>query len=109
MTKLVKKRKPRSDRKHIIYSLTNILTGEIYIGMTVVDRGQVKQALDRRFCRHIHRAFTENKDWTLCESLRKHGPLAFDRQVIEIVRGKANAHTREREITRVIRPELNSA
>jgi len=40
-------------------------------------------------------------------SIREHGVKSFKREVLEIVRGKQNAHNRERELIRVIEPELN--
>lgn len=102
------KRKKRSDRTHIIYMLTNIQTLERYLGITVVEKGKKEIALIVRWQRHIHRAFTDNKDWALCKSIREHGPLAWDKEIIEVVRGKALAHSRERELIRELNPELNS-
>ena len=102
------KRKKRSDRTHIIYKLTNIQTNEIYIGITVVDSVKPEVSLVIRWQRHIHRAFTDNKDWALCKSIREHGPLSWDKEIIEKVRGKAIAHQRERVLIRELQPELNS-
>lgn len=102
------KRKKRSDRRHIIYMLTNIQTNERYLGITVVEKVKPEISLVIRWQRHIHRAFTDNKDWALCKSIREHGPLSWDKDIIEIVRGKAEAHKRERELIREFAPELNS-
>ena len=102
------KRKKRSDRNHIIYLLTNIQTNERYLGITVVEKVKPEVALVIRWQRHIHRAFTDNKNWTLCKSIREHGPLAWDKEIIEVIRGKAEAHKRERELIRELEPELNS-
>jgi hypothetical protein len=102
------KRKKRSDRTHIIYMLTNIQTLERYLGITVVEKGKKEIALIVRWQRHIHRAFTDNKDWALCKSIREHGPLSWHGEIIEVVRGKALAHSRERELIRELNPELNS-
>lgn len=102
------KRKKRADRNHIIYVLTNIQTNERYLGITVVEKVKPEVSLVIRWQRHIHRAFTDNKDWALCKSIREHGPLAWDKEIIEVVRGKALAHQRERELIRKLQPELNS-
>lgn len=100
------KRKARSDRKHIIYSLT--VNGKEYIGVTFVDKGRVNASLTRRWQKHVRRALTEGRDWKLCVAIRKHGPDAFTVGVVEVVRGKAEAHVRERELIRERRPKLNT-
>ena len=101
------KRKTRTDRNHAIYQIRNITTGELYIGVTVCS-GSVKKSLKVRIQKHIRRALTENKTWALCKSIRDHGVEAFEYALLEIVRGKAPAHVREREITAMVQPELNT-
>lgn len=100
------KRKRRLDRNHIVYSLT---VGKLeYIGVTYVqDRSPIK-SLKRRWRKHVTRALTEGRDWTLCRAIRKYGPEAFDVQVLEVVRGKPAAHERERELIRTLKPKLNT-
>jgi hypothetical protein len=44
----------------------------------------------------------------LCVSIRKFGPEVFDYQLVEKVRGKAEAHALERELTREYSPALNT-
>ncbi len=100
------KRKPRSDRKHLIYSLA--INGREYIGVTFVDRGRVNASLTRRWNKHVNRALTEGKDWKLCVAIRKYGPDKFTVSVLEVVRGKSAAHIREREIIRDRKPKLNT-
>ena len=101
------KRKARSDRNHAIYAITNLVTGEYYIGVTVCS-GSIRKALKVRFQKHVRRALTENKDWALCVSIREFGAEVFAYELIEKVRGKAEAHARERELTRVYSPALNT-
>jgi hypothetical protein len=101
------KRKTRSDRNHAIYVITNVVTTEQYIGVTVCS-GNVKKALKVRIQKHVRRALTENKDWALCENIRNHGVEAFTYGLVETVRGKADAHARERELTRQFAPTLNT-
>lgn len=101
------KRKTRSDRNHAIYVITNTVTQEQYIGVTVCS-GNVRKALKVRVQKHIRRAVTENKAWALCRSIREHGVDAFTYGLVETVRGKAEAHARERELTREYLPALNT-
>jgi hypothetical protein len=51
---------------------------------------------------------TENKDWALCKNIREFGVNAFTYGLVETVRGKAEAHGRERELTRAYNPVLNT-
>lgn len=101
-----KKRKSRSDRKHVIYSLS--VNGLEYIGVTYVDRSAVSKSVIRRWQKHVRRALTEGKDWALCKAIRKYGPDAFEVCYYEVVRGKAEAHLRERELIRELSPSLNT-
>jgi hypothetical protein len=101
------KRKTRSDRKHAIYVITNVITAEQYIGVTVCS-GNLRKALKVRIQKHVRRALTENKEWALCVSIREHGVGAFTYGLVETVRGKAEAHARERELTRLHAPVLNT-
>ena len=103
---MVRKRKSRSDRKHVIYSLS--VNGQEYIGVTFVERSAVNKSVLRRWQKHVNRALTENKNWSLCKAIRKHGPDAFDVSYYEVVRGKAAAHIRERELIRELNPSLNT-
>jgi hypothetical protein len=100
------KRKTRTDRNHIVYSLA---VGKLeYIGVTYVQERSPTKSLRRRFRKHVVRAMTEGRDWALCKAIRKFGPDAFEIEVIETIRGKAAAHIRERELIRTLRPKLNT-
>lgn len=104
-----KQRKPRSDRRHMIYVITNMVTGEQYVGITGINgSGSVVKSLKRRMQKHMQRATTESKSWGLCENLRSYGAEHFTYGLIETVRGKALAHTRELEIIREFNPSLNT-
>ena len=100
------KRKARSDRNHIIYVLTNQINGEQYVGITV---GANKQALKVRVQKHVRRARTENRNWALCCAIREHGPENFTMGILQVVRGKLNAHRQEQELVRTYNPALNTA
>jgi hypothetical protein len=101
------KRKTRSDRNHAIYVITNTVTAEQYVGVTVCS-GNVKKSLKVRMQKHVRRALTENKEWALCKSIRAHGVNAFTYGLVETLRGKAPAHARERELTKIHNPVLNT-
>lgn len=100
------KRKARSDRKHAVYMLANTNTGEYYIGITVCGQ-QLKKALKVRWQKHVRRAVTEGKDWSLCRSIREHGADAFELEVIGLVRGRKDAHAAERQLIAELSPALN--
>ena len=101
------KRKRRNDRKHAVYTITNMLTGEQYIGITVV-QGGVRKSLKIRWQKHVRRAVTENKNWALCQAIREWGAECFDMALMEFVRGRKAAHERERELIRDLAPTLNT-
>jgi hypothetical protein len=100
-------RKRRQDTKHVVYCITNTVTGEQYIGITVCGQ-QVRRALRVRVQKHIRRAVTENKDWNLCQSIREYGALAHTYGIVEFVRGRKPAHARERALIAEFNPALNS-
>lgn len=109
MESSVKKRKRRNDRNHIIYVITNIITHEQYVGLSVCIDRSGEETLAARWCRHIGRALNQNRDWKLCKSIRAHGPDAFVPEILQIVRGKAAAHSKETELRKSGKFVLNTA
>jgi len=100
-------RKRRNDCNHAVYVITNTVTKEQYVGITVAS-GNLRAALKVRMQKHLRRALTENKDWALCRSLREHGAEAHVYGILEVVRGRLTAHARERELIRAYNPILNT-
>ena len=98
-------RKKREDRRHIVYRLYNMKSNEFYIGVT---QGYRQKDLRVRVLKHFQRAITENKMWKLCVNIREYGSDSFTWDILEIVRGKAAAHERERELTKQLGPTLNT-
>lgn len=98
-------RKKRSDRRHIVYRLQNTVSGEFYIGVT---QGFRIKDLRVRILKHFQRALKENKQWRLCQNIRQFGTESFTWSILEIVKGKAEAHIKEREITKLYNPTLNT-
>ena len=100
-------RKKRTDRTHIIYELR--VNGLSYIGVTAKTESTINKSVLARAAKHYYRAHKEAKDWALCNALRS---LASknDIEVLvhETLRGKQLAHTRERELIKLLNPELNT-
>ena len=100
-------RKKRTDRNHVIYQLT---VGTLrYVGVTAKTESTALKSARTRAAKHFYRAHTEAKDWSLCSVLR----LLEDKSqitvaVLEVIMGKAEAHRREVELRRQLRPELNT-
>jgi hypothetical protein len=106
---MMKTRKRRTDRNHVIYVIRNLKNGQEYIGLTAVNYGgNVQRTLIRRFQKHVQRAMSEDKSWGLCRAIRKFGPDRFGISQLEIVRGKKPAHARETELINTLKPRLNT-
>jgi hypothetical protein len=105
---MMTKRKRRSDSTHFIYMIWNTVTQEQYIGITVKNPGGVKKTLRRRIQKHVQRALAENKEWGLSSAIREHGSESFRYGLLETVRGRLNAHSRERELINIYNPALNT-
>lgn len=100
-------RKKRTDRNHIIYELR--VNGLNYIGVTAKTESTVLKSVRARAAKHFYRAKTETKNWLLCEALRQlNSKDEIEILVHEIIRGKAEAHKREVELRRELRPVLNT-
>jgi hypothetical protein len=100
-------RKKRVDRNHIIYELR--VNGLNYIGVTAKTETTVLKSVKSRAAKHFYRAKTETKNWLLCEQLRTlDSKEEIEILIHEIVRGKAEAHKREVEIRRTVKPALNT-
>lgn len=106
---MMKTRKRRTDRNHVIYVIRNIVNGQEYIGLTAVSyKGNVNRTMVRRFQKHVQRAMSEDKSWGLCRAIRKFGPEQFSIRKLEVVRGKKPAHARETELINTLKPKLNT-
>ena len=99
-------RKRRNDRNHIIYQITGP-NGERYVGVTFARGRAWKRSTKIRWKAHVRNTLEYDCKNLLSVSIREHGVESFSREVLEIVRGKQNAHDRERELLQLIQPELN--
>jgi len=102
-------RKRRTDRNQVLYYIQDTVTQEYYIGLTALSyKGNVFLTLRRRMQKHLQRAMTENKTWGLSRALREQGAERFVFGVVEVVRGKRPAHSRETELINTLQPSLNT-
>jgi hypothetical protein len=101
-------RKRRSDRKHVLYGLTLMDTGDTYVGVTVADGAALVRAVKVRVQKHFSRAFTEDKAWTLCQAIRSNPNGDWRYEVLEVVRGRKAAHQRERTLIAERQATLNT-
>jgi hypothetical protein len=99
-------RKKRVDRTHIIYK---IMSGtDFYIGVTAKTESTVQKSVRVRMNKHLYRSRSEDKSWALYEALRERGVSAFTVRIVDVIRGKSDAHAVERELIRQLRPNLNT-
>jgi hypothetical protein len=101
-----KKRKRRRDRKHAIYKI--VVASKTYIGVTVVDGGTVT-SIKRRLNKHWYRRNDDQRwDWPIYVALRQVERETVSVELLELVRGKGQAHARERELIAEHKPKLNT-
>lgn len=96
-------RKKRSDRNYVLYRL--YVGGAEYIGLTVTQGQAILRSVKVRVQKHISRAMVENKDWTLCAAIRNADVVEYE--VLEVIRGRKPAYSRERELIAEFEPALN--
>ena len=96
-------RKKRNDRNYILYELR--VDNQTYIGLTVAVGRAFLKSVKIRVQKHISRALVENKDWTLCKAIQEADTIQYN--VIEVIRGRKAAYSRERELIAEYEPELN--
>lgn len=101
-------RKKRADRNHVLYQITTS-TNDTYIGLTVVTSGRAfLKSVKIRLQKHFSTAKCSDKDWLFSNFIRNNPDVTFVYQVIEVVRGRAEAHKRERVLIALHKPSLNT-
>ena len=99
------KRTARSDSNYVIYAAFH--NGRAYIGQTRKGKVTVAAAVKERWRKHVSRARNENRDWVIYNYMRSGNWDGWTHQVLDVVRGRAEAYAYERELVKVIEPELN--
>jgi hypothetical protein len=100
-------RKKRTDRNHIIYEIRTAKGS--YIGVTAKTETTVLKSIRSRAAKHFYRAKKDGKEWLLCQVLRGYNSKdEIDIRAVEMIRGKAAAHVRERELIAALMPALNT-
>lgn len=103
---MARQRKIRSDCNYIIYEAVDE-RGENYIGLTRKS-STVSKSVKERWRKHLSRARNENRLWALYVYLKTGGlELQWEHRVVEVVRGRAEAYARERELVKALKPTLN--
>jgi hypothetical protein len=104
-------RKKRSDRNHVIYLITNVLTGHQYIGITAATGRAFNRSAKVRLQKHFSRARKENWEWKLYMDMANYMDdleLVYEVNVLDVVRGKEQAHLKEMELVKKYKPTLNT-
>jgi hypothetical protein len=97
----------RTERNHIIYEIVTPVG--TYIGVTAKTEPTVLKSLLSRAAKHYYRAKRESYNWALCQYLRTlNDKSQIDIRAVEMVKGKQSAHSRERELIRMLNPLLNT-
>ena len=99
------KRTARSDSNFIIYVATH--NGQSYIGLTRKGTVSVAKAVKERWRKHISRARNEDRDWELYRYIKAGNWTDWEHTVLDVIRGRAEAYAYERELVKMIEPELN--
>lgn len=107
-------RKRRTDRNHVVYQITCLVTGDTYVGVTrALGRAYVHSA-EERLRKHCRDALNEGRQEAIHACIRAHltdpdvWRHAFKTEVLCVVRGKDAGHARELELIRTLRPSLNT-
>ena len=103
-----KPRRKRCDRNYVIYQISCPATDDFYIGVTVAVGRAFLKSVKTRFSKHKSSAVHNDKDWTFAYFLRKHAKAEYVCEVLEVVRGRKNAHARERQLIAEYEPTLNT-
>ena len=102
------KRTARRDSNYVIYEAVCQDTGATYIALTRKGSVRANKAVLEQWRGHLSRARCENRKWALYVYLNTGGlTMQWSHRIIEIVRGRAEAYARERDIVKQHQPLLN--
>lgn len=92
------KARRRGRYKPVIYKITNVASGNVYIGKTI-------KPISERFSHHVNRAKNGNKSW-LYRDIREFGRDSFTVEVIEYVTSESILNEREVYWINVFREDM---
>ena len=101
----MKKRTARKDSNFVIYAAMH--EGNVYVGLTRKGTRTVVKAVKERWRKHISRARHEAQDWTVYNYIRSGAWTEWEHEVLAVIRGRAEAYAYERELVKMIEPDLN--
>ena len=99
-------RKKRNDRNYVLYRL--YMEGETYVGLTVAVGRAFLRSVKVRAQKHMSRARREDREWTLYQFLKNNPEVTVEYEVLEVIRGRKPAYSRERELIAELEPTLNT-
>ena len=99
------KRTARRDSNYVIYAATH--DGSVYIGLTRKGTVSANKAVKERWRKHISRARHEDRAWVLYQYIKSGAWTDWGHEVICVIRGRAEAYAYERELVKLMEPELN--
>lgn len=97
-------RKKRNDRNYVLYRISS--GNDSYVGLTVSRGRAFQKSVKIRLQQHISRAINEEKEWSMCKFLRNVEDTIYW-EILEVVRGRKAAYSRERELISELKPTLN--
>ena len=97
-------RKKRSDRNHVLYKVTCVDTGDSYVGLTVAQGQAYVRSVKIRWQKQVSLAKCENKNWAMCNAVRKLADASWQYEVREVIRGRKPAHPRDRVLIAEFEP-----
>lgn len=101
------RRKRRSDCNNVIYQITCKATGERYRGFTFARNRAFQKTAKIRWKLHVCQAQEPTRNGKLQQRIREYGDKGFIVEVLEVVRGKQAALTREKELIRELDPSFD--
>ena len=99
------RRRARSDSNYIIYAAQH--EGKTYIGLTRKGTVSADASVKERWRKHVSRARHEDHDWEIYRYIRGGAWTGWTHGIIDIIRGRAEAYAYERDLVKIIQPELN--
>ena len=99
------RRTARKDSNYVIYCAMH--EGNVYVGLTRKGKATVAGAVKERWRKHISRARNEDKEWAVYQYIKGGAWTGWEHQVLNVIRGRAEAYAWERAFVKEHLPNLN--